>query len=223
VYPSAVHCFACGYHADIFAVWQQLRQVDFHTAWTDLLALAQQQDSVPVAEFAQDAVMRNGQDFVPLYDQVLDCCEALVDTRGAAYLTGRGIDPAAAAELGVRWAGNPALGRIQHLLAQHDTVAEEAGLADRNGRFTLRCHRLLFPSHRDGQVVWMQGRSTRADVAKLWRWRSLTGITPWPTGLSLLDSQPTEEPVYVIEGPTDWLALASRGRVVIGVCPEHRP
>lgn len=222
VYPSTVHCYACGYHADVITVWETVRDTDFRSAWSELMMVAQNLDG-PVSpcvtpRSSTRTINRNGLDFVPLYDEVLSCCEPLLDTPGALYLADRGIDPHTAERQGVRWVSNQALGRIQHLLQSHpNTIAESSGLLSSDGLFTLRCHRLLIPSQRDGHTVWLQGRSTRADVGKRWRWRSLTGITPWPVGLPLLDSAPADTPVFVTEGSTDWLALLSMGQIAIGV------
>ncbi|MCK2240973.1 MULTISPECIES: hypothetical protein [unclassified Crossiella] len=220
VYPDSVHCFACGFHGDAFAVWQQVRGCDFRTAWDALFFEAQRGGAyVGVVESVKlRRPMRNGLDFVPLYDEVLACCPSLPGTAGATYLTSRGIDPAAAHRLGVRWLSNAALGRVQALMETLPKgAAVDAGLVDARGLFTLRCHRLLFPARRDGHTVWLQGRSTRHGVAKEGRWRSLSGIRPWPLGLDQLGQAGLDEMVLVAEGSTDWLALASRGWTTIGV------
>lgn len=217
VYPEAVHCFSCGFHADVMAVWQHVKQCDFRTAWETLLRQAQE-GAIHIGQtntVASTPVARDGQDFVPLYDRVMTCCEPLPATRGADYLAGRGIDAEAAHQLGVRWASNAAVGRIQDLLdALPREVGQEAGLLDRKGLFTLRRHRLLFPARWNGTTVWLQGRSTRAGVGSRHRWRSLIAIRPWPLGLELLDA---DGPVYVGEGSTDWLAMGCRGWITIGV------
>ena len=36
VYPHAVHCFACGYHADVLKVYMDLNRCDFKTAFESL-------------------------------------------------------------------------------------------------------------------------------------------------------------------------------------------
>ena len=36
VYKDSVHCFACGFHGDIFAVYQELNNCDFKTAFKAL-------------------------------------------------------------------------------------------------------------------------------------------------------------------------------------------
>ncbi|MCO1580536.1 hypothetical protein M8C13_32755 [Crossiella sp. SN42] len=220
VYPDGLHCFSCGFHADAVALWQQVRGCDFRTAWQDLMRQAQQNTVGAEAHevVATPRPMRNGRDFVPLYDEVLACCPPLQETAGAAYLATRGVDAEAAHHLGVRWVSNPALGKIQSLLDSLPAgAASDAGLVDSHGLFALRCHRLLFPARWDGQTVWLQGRSTRRDVAKHERWRSLAAIRPWPVGLDLLDRSGPADRVFVCEGLTDWLAMACRGWTTIGV------
>ncbi|MCK2240660.1 MULTISPECIES: hypothetical protein [unclassified Crossiella] len=220
VYPDAVHCFACGFHTDIFGVWARMRSTEFRTAWLELLALAQELDSPVTVNpgLVRGCGTQDGTAFAELYAAVLDCCEPLADTPVAGYLAGRAINPVLAGEFGVRWVSNPALGRIQRLLGAYPAeFVTAAGLVEGDGLFVLRQHRLIFPAHRDEKIVWLQGRSTRQGVAKRWRWRSLTGITPCPLGLPQLLDAAAEEPVHVAEGPTDWLAMASTGRTVIGV------
>lgn len=220
VYVDGVHCFACGFHADAVGVWQRVQGCDFRTAWEALLRQAQD-GAVRIG--AANVVLpqrplRDGRDFVPLYDKVMACCEPLPATAGADYLAERGIDAVAGHELGVRWASNAALGRIQHLLESlPGATAVDAGLLDRRGLFTLRRQRLLFPACWDGHVVWLQGRSTRTGVAGANRWRSLSGIRAWPLGLALLERAKPDEPVFVGEGSTDWLAMAVREWTTIGV------
>ncbi|MGO1053069.1 hypothetical protein [Crossiella sp. CA198] len=220
VYMDAVHCFACGLHEDVFGVWSRVRRIDFLTTWRELLILAQGLDHPVTVDpgVLRTTAPRDGAAFAELYAAMLDCCEPLPDTPGASYLTGRAINPLVAQGIGVRWVSNLALGRIQRLLGSHpDNLVAEAGLVDDRGLFTLRRHRLLFPACVDGKVVWLQGRSTNPTVAKRWRWRSLNGITLVPLGLDQLHSADPAVPVHVAEGPTDWLALASLGRIAIGV------
>lgn len=206
VFPDGVHCFACGLHTDIFGVWSLVRGTEFRTAWLELLALAQDLDQ-PVA--LAPGVLRasgsqDGSAFADLYAEVLDCCEPLAETPAAGYLASRAIDPVLASAFGVRWASNRALGRIQRLLDERPAeLVTSAGLVDEDGLFVLRRHRLLFPALRDERVVWLQGRSTRAGVAKRWRWRSLTGIVPCPMGLDQLRDSAPDVPVHVTEGPTN--------------------
>ncbi|MBP2477591.1 DNA primase [Crossiella equi] len=212
VYADAVHCFACGFHADAIAVWRMVRGCDYPTARRELLILAQQgRDSVAV-QVPDRVPARNGLDFVPLFDDVLACCPPLPVTTGGQYLRSRGIDVEAAHELGVRWLSNVSLGRIHRLLDRLPSgTGADAGLLDSHGRFTLRCHRLVIPARAGGGIVWMQGRSTRPDVPKPRRWRSLPSIRPYPVGLDLLDAAPLSRPVFLAEGMTDWMALATHG------------
>lgn len=224
LYDDHTHCFGCGLHLDRLGLIQKAANLDYPAARQRLIHLAVRTGPTPqtATNSSRAGGVRDGRDFVPLYGEILDLCPPLAATPGGAYLLGRGIDPEVAHALGVRYLDNPALAAVNHHLetfaSTHQLSTEQlqrTGLiAGGYCVFVFTSHRLLFPARRDGATIWLQGRATAPGTPPARRWKGLPGIAPWPLFLETLQWYP-DRPVYLCEGGTDGLTLASYQRPVI--------
>jgi DNA primase len=215
------HCFGCGQHGNAIDFVMAIEGVDFGQALQRL------------AELTGIPAPRSGGDSKPRVDQTIYAAnqaaarwfagrlEARDGARAAAYLKGRGLDPAIIERFGLGYAPDERAALKRAMLAEGYTEAQllEAGLLvapeDGGGSYDRFRDRVMFPIQDGrGRVVGFGGRTLGAARAKYLN----TPETPAFHKGELLYGLPLARAairergtVIVAEGYMDVIALAQGG------------
>lgn len=147
----------------------------------------------------------------------LEVCRAEDQLEGFAYLARRGIAPAAARRAGVTYFPRRAYRRVMRRMLESFPLEElqRGGLFNRREHLTFYRHRLLFPFFVEGRALYLQARTTAAGVEP--RWHNLRGHVPALYNIDALARLAGGSVVYLVEGFTDTLTLASHGFNAVGL------
>ncbi len=124
---------------------------------------------------------------------------------GAAYLVSRGVDPVAAARLGVGYSPGGGLREALEACGFSERRVRASGLFSERGRERF-AGMVVVPELSGGLVRWLAGRSV--DPGRTPRFQALPGPKP-VLGLGRLGQAPPW--AVLTEGLFDWLALAAWG------------
>lgn len=147
----------------------------------------------------------------------LEVCRAEDQTEGASYLSRRGIDTRTARRACVTYFPRRAYHRVMRRMLDAFPVDElqRSGLFNRRARLTFYRHRLLFPFLIEGRAVYLQARTTASGVEP--RWHNMRGAVPSLYNEGALGELPSNSVVYLVEGFTDTLTLATHGFAAVGL------
>ncbi|HEX8720093.1 MAG TPA: CHC2 zinc finger domain-containing protein [Pyrinomonadaceae bacterium] len=224
------NCFSRDEGGDAITFYELMHGVSFARAVRELareLGLEGRGRRGPslASRAAPDAAEAEGESFEPL-DAVqaaevcarfLEICRAEDQLEGTAYLARRGIDAATARRARITYFPRRAYRRVMRraLDAFPLETLRRAGLFNRREHLTFYRHRLLFPFFVGGRPVYLQARTTAAGVEP--RWHNMRGPVPALYNADALESLPSGEVVYLVEGFTDTLTLLANGFAAVGL------
>ena len=222
------NCFSRGEGGDCITFYQLLHGVGFQRAVGELAReLGLDGDAARRPSLAQRAAADAAEfeSFEPLdpetasavCEKFLDVCRVEDQLEGVRYLARRGIDAATVRGARVTYFPRRAYRRVMRRMRESfplDTL-RRGGLFNRREHLTFYRHRLLFPFLLGGRAQYLQARTTAAGVEP--RWYNMRGPVPALYNADALAALPTGAIVYLVEGFTDTLTLASKGLAAVGL------
>jgi DNA primase len=147
----------------------------------------------------------------------LEVCRREEQTEGISYLARRGIDAETMRRAGIVYFPRRAYRRVMRGMLDQFTLDElqRSGLFNAEAHLTFYRHRLLFPFHLEGRVVYLQARTTASGVEP--RWHNMRGGVPSLYNVDALAHLVSREVVYLVEGFTDTLTLSAHGFAAVGL------
>jgi DNA primase len=223
------HCFSRGEGGDAFKFYELMHRVSFAQAVRELardLGLTKSKRQTPLAlRAAPDATDENETDEEPLArerveaicEKFLDVCRVEDQAEGANYLARRGIDARTVRRAGIVYFPRRAYRRVMRRMLDSFALAElqRSGLFNRRAHLTFYRHRLLFPFLVERRAVYLQARTTAAGVEP--RWHNMRGVVPSLYNADALAELPGGAIVYLVEGFTDTLTLATHDFHAVGL------
>ena len=222
------NCFSRGEGGDAFTFYESMHGVSYAKAVRELareLGLTGGRRRPPslAARAALDAAELES--FEPLDAEqasevcarFLEVCRAEDQLEGFSYLARRGIDVRVARSVGVTYFPRRAYSRVMRRMRESFSVEtlQRGGLFNRRERLTFYTHRLLFPFLIEGRPRYLQARTTAAGIEP--RWHNMRGQVPALYSANALDTLASDAVVYLVEGFTDTLTLASHGFNAVGL------
>lgn len=227
------NCFSRGEGGDLITFYELMHGLSFARAVRGLArelgltgrrSLNRQQPSLALRA-APDESADAGETFAPLppertaevCERFLAICRGEDQLEGVRYLGRRGIAPEAVRRAGVAYFPRRAYRRVMRRMLDSFPLEDlrRSGLFNRRAHLTFYRHRLLFPFVVEARARYLQARTTAAGVEP--RWHNMRGTVPALYNLDALTDLPTGAVVYLVEGFTDTLTLASRGFPAVGL------
>ena len=222
------NCFSRGEGGDAISFYELMHGVSYAKAVRELarelgLVGGRRRQTSLAARAAPDA--SELESFAPLDAEqtsevcarFLEVCRAEDQLEGFSYLARRGIDARVARLLGVTYFPRRSYSRVMRRMRESFAVEtlQRGGLFNRRERLTFYTHRLLFPFIVEARPRYLQARTTAAGVEP--RWHNMRGHVPALYNVDALAPLATGSIVYLVEGFTDTLTLASHGFNAVGL------
>ena len=150
-------------------------------------------------------------------EHFLSACRIEDQLEGTSFLTRRGISPQTARAAGVTYFPRRAYRRVMRRMLDAFPLEElqRSGLFNRKAHLTFYVHRLLFPFIVEGSARYLQARTTAAGVEP--RWHNMRGAVPALYNVDALERATSGSIIYLVEGFTDTLTLATHGFTAVGL------
>lgn len=222
------HCFSRNEGGDCIRFYQLMHNASFSRAVRELareLGISSTRQPSLAFYAAPDREEQNQTSVEPLdHERMRVVCEAFLDTcrredqtEGISYLVKRGIDRRTIEQAGVVYFPRRAYRRVMRRMIDSFALDElqQSGLFNKQTHLTFYRHRLLFPFYVEGRAVYLQARTTAANVQP--RWHNMRGGVPALYNVDALNKLATGAVVYLVEGFTDTLTLVEHGFPAVGL------
>jgi DNA primase len=224
------NCFSRHEGGDAFAFYQLMHGVSFAQAVRamarDLSHVRERKASTSKASrAASDENIFETEELAPLTsDQMRMICRSFLEIcrdedqrEGVNYLLRRGIDEETVHSAGVTYFPRKAYRRVMRRMLElfPGDQLQRAGIFNQKEHLSFYRHRLLFPFLIAGEAGYLQARTIAAGIEP--RWHNMRGSVPALYNIDAVENVEKGSVVYLVEGITDTLTLASHGFTAVGL------
>ena len=229
------HCFGCGKHGDVINLYADACQIDFKTAFDELVTRYLPNDDATKSKIFRKVNLKSVYSnkplpekkfiFKPIYSEIYEALRAFclnqkaTDSarKAADYLRERSIDDWTIRYFKLFVVKN--YGVTNEFLKTKFSIEDlkACGLMNEKGNLIFFVHPIIIPYFQEGRIVYLQGRSVGNPPEGANKYQFLSGVPRTIFNLDAIKKLPPNTEIYLTEGAFDCMTLVRNGMMAVSL------